>query len=1118
MKRISGRLCLLTFALAGLVCSAGAKVNPYSLEDWFEQDPKPARISVESIGNPLDYAGARIGLDVRSVELPRGWEGGYRFTCRLPVIDAVMMLPLYLKQWAEKAAHDVASRQRGLSMLAGGEGVSLLLQTQLGASCGGWGNCLADTGRLESVEAELVQRGYTAGFSAAVARLCGVMARAQEEMLAARVGLSAADAQVLAANPGYFLAPDGRKMPELTGDRTEQDWFIAQARRVDLSRIFDAAGEAGTGAWGFARTARRWTAVDVFTDTAQAHDVLTLDSPFGPVVIAGFGNDRHGHDAALLIDLGGNDTYNNNAGGAVFDRPVSVCIDLGGNDRYDAGGRSYVQGFGFFGVGILADVEGNDHYAAKHFAQGAGILGVGALWDGGGNDTFSAHAFCQGAGMFGSGVLLDDSGNDVYDCATMGQGSATTLGAGVLSDLSGDDKYRLACDTTKDALGGIPGYGQGGALSFRAYPWEKKLTAYGGVGLLVDDAGDDSYESKGWCSQGGSYIMSLGALVDNAGDDHYVCGTGQGSGIHITSAILVDRKGNDTYEGGFRSGGSGGDRSTGMLIDYEGDDVYRSSTSSYGTGCKPFSYSLFIDYKGNDRYSCDRPKGAVLFNDWHSFGGVWPESDPHLWPYAISLDLGGADRYAVRNRANNRETHSFGHGIHLDMEWTGGDVVGKVDPYRGLDKVLVRRGVVEQPDWFAEWFEYDNDPFERFRGVGLVTDSGTAMLHDVVSRARAGRSRDVLECIHHWFITGKLGDAELPELLKLLKAPDAETRLIIADDFGLWGVRGAESALVYTAATDTSAQVRRFALRALARLESQAGLAAARRLATEDESEDVRRVAVGYAGSVRDSADVFPLLRWALAEDKTSSVKCAAAAALGELGDERAVEPLREAARTIDVYLQRACGKSLCLLGQKDGLALLVASLQFPSIDAFENYDRNVPNTIAAFAGFDLPEAERYVQANWERALARRGDSIDIRANAAAYRAYLKQGSALRDRPDSVQVRLYEEFLAAHPTHSRARREFAGKLNGLAWTMVTAPAGSPARDVELGLRYARRAIELSADANTWDTLIEALIQADRLAEAKVESEKALVAFPGNAMLAGRLEQVLRLTAQGSEPR
>ncbi|MBM3323714.1 hypothetical protein FJY69_09600, partial [candidate division WOR-3 bacterium] len=675
-----------------------------------------------------------------------------------------------------------------------------------------------------------------------------------------------------------------------------------------LNDIFTAAEGVGRAVAWYCKATADWKKTDVFTDPGRSHDVVTFDTPFGPAVIAGYGNDRYARNAALLIDLGGNDTYQNNAGGCERSGGVAVCIDHAGNDRYEAADSSYVQGFGFLGVGMLVDLAGNDVYRAKHFSQGVGILGIGALWDKSGSDTFSAHAFCQGAGAFGFGTLLDDAGSDVYDCATMGQGSATTLGMGVLSDLEGNDKYRLAVDSTKDVLGGIPGCGQGGALSFRAYPWEKKLTAYGGVGMLVDDKGNDDYVSNGWNSQGGSYIMSLGALVDNEGNDHYKCGTGQGSGIHVTNAILIDKKGDDVYEGGFRAGGSGSDRSPGFLIDYDGNDVYKSATSSYGTGCKPFSYSLFIDYKGDDQYICEKPKGAVLMNDWHSFGGVWPESDPNAWPYAISLDLGGKDRYDVRNRANNSETHSFGHGIHLDMEWKGGEVIGRVEPLPGLTSALIRPGVRRSTGWFRECFWYDYEPFARFRGVGLVADSGPGLLKEVkhlASTSSASFTRDAMECIHRWLAQGAIDDTLLPGILGLLQSQSVEVRRTFADDLGLWKVRVAEDDLVQTAEWDPDAQVRRFALRSLLRLESVKALPIARKLATEDTSEDVRRMAVTLVGKVRPSGEVLALLRWVLAEEKASSVRCAAADAMGNLGNPDAVEYLREAAKTYDVYVQR---------------------------------------------------------------------------------------------------------------------------------------------------------------------------------------------------------------------
>ena len=93
-----------------VITSVMAGVQQYGPETWFQQDPAPAPIIAESIGNPLDYAAARIGLDVRNVELPRGWEGGYRYCCRFAVIDYVSNRPLYMKQRAEDNSAQVVAK------------------------------------------------------------------------------------------------------------------------------------------------------------------------------------------------------------------------------------------------------------------------------------------------------------------------------------------------------------------------------------------------------------------------------------------------------------------------------------------------------------------------------------------------------------------------------------------------------------------------------------------------------------------------------------------------------------------------------------------------------------------------------------------------------------------------------------------------------------------------------------------------------------------------------------------------------------------------------------------------------------------------------------------------
>jgi hypothetical protein len=262
-------------------------------------------------------------------------------------------------------------------------------------------------------------------------------------------------------------------------------------------------------------------------------------------------------------------------------------------------------------------------------------------------------------------------------------------------------------------------------------------------------------------------------------------------------------------------------------------------------------------------------------------------------------------------------------------------------------------------------------------------------------------------------------------------------------------------------------------------------------------------------GKVKPDTSDLRLFRWVLAEDHASSVRCAAADAMGNLGDQRAAEPLRNAAKTYDVYVQRACGKALCALYQVEGIDLLIKSMSFPSIDAFYNYDRNVPNYVSTFAGFDLPDSERYVQAKWQAWFDTHRDSINIKFNADAYKAWTNLSDSLRDAPDTAQVVRYEAFLARFPGYQRAKAELAGKLNGIAWNLATAPKGTRGSNPKLALKYALRAVELSDDVNIWDTVIEAYLANGMKADALRVCREEIAKHPNEQMLKDRLKQLER---------
>ncbi len=1103
-------LLLVTILLNHSLLYARKKSNkdikPYSNELYFQQDTEP--VEFEYTGNPLDYAGKRIGMDVRNFELPRAYENSYRFACRFPLIDYVSNQPLYLKQWTEDVSERFLEIHKKEGIKVTNYALELLRDTQEFPSM----SITENVELLDDFKDMLRNRSFSVEYQNALSNLVEKYLISKSMIVKAKENLSSEDLQFFNDNPGYFLIPDGEHMPSITGDVTTHFEFIEHARKFKYQYMFFAARVMSDAIYEYWNATKDMAVSDIYTESSASKEPFIYVTNSLRIVIRGVGDDVYTRDAHLLIDIGGDDIYHNNAGGcrSSFEE-IAVCIDHSGNDRYNTPNDLYVQGFGFLGCGFLVDFKGNDVYNAKHFAQGAGVCGVGVLWDESGFDTYNAQAFCQGAGMFGLGMLLDDNGEDLYDCATLGQGGATTLGMGILSDLNGDDRYYLAIDESKDKLGNLPGYGQGGALSFRHYPWKKKLTAYGGAGLLFDASGNDRYWTKGWCDQGGSYIMSLGALVDQSGNDHYTANTGQGSGIHITNSILVDKDGHDIYEGGFRTGGSGGDRSTGFFIDYAGNDIYRSRTSSYGTGVKPMSYSLFIDYKGEDTYICDEPKNEITFNNWQSFGGVWPESEPHNCPYAICMDLDGEDDYQVRFHKNNSERSSFGHGIFLDTDWNGGDIIGEIHNELKEQTKPELSSKIKNSQYYDEIKELlSQSTFIHFQAIGKLIQDSTDIIPYLAKILKTSENRnvnrDVMEIIHYFLVNEKLSETSEKPIISLLDAPDEEVRYIIADDIGMWELKIGEDALLNTAIIDTSADVRYAALKSLIILKSMKGLPIARRLCEKDPSEKVRRIATAYLGVVDDSIDPFPLLSYILQHDSSPSVRVEAAEVLGKLKEDRGVLLLKEASRSFDVYLQRAVGKSLAEMGYIEGIEILIESLSFPSIDAFENYNYNVPNFIAMYSGYDLPESERYVQQKWREWFAANKNSIDIHKNLEVLHAYNALKDSLSDLSAEEKIPQYEAFLSVHPDFLQGKKDIAQILNRVAWDMVTVPKQDERYDPILGLEYAKRCVELDPQLNYIDTLAEAYYANGDYVKALEICNDILIENPNEKMFLERKKQ------------
>jgi hypothetical protein len=382
------------------------------------------------------------------------------------------------------------------------------------------------------------------------------------------------------------------------------------------------------------------------------------ETPWGWIRVRGKADDAiDAHDALLLVDLGGNDTYTGGAGANGAGRLVSLCLDLAGNDTYRADRAA--QGAGICGVGVVLDVAGTDNYRAEQYAQGVGQFGFGALIDLGGDDVYRARWSAQGCGYFGVGLLLDAAGKDDYYIHADGQGFGGVGGVGVLADRAGDDTYLAEPD---GPASGRPSYhselkvavsnAQGCAMGRRGDMSDGHNWA-GGLGGLFDVEGNDSYRSGNW-SMGTGYWFGTGLLWEGAGNDTYDGHVwSQATGAHFCIGALVDEGGDDTHVS--RQSNSiafGHDFTIALLLDLAGNDRYETPADGLGYSINR-SYAMLVDTGGTDFYRAKNPPGAALYDatrfaNKEGLASYWVEASS----MGLFLDIGGDDDYGDPDRDN----------------------------------------------------------------------------------------------------------------------------------------------------------------------------------------------------------------------------------------------------------------------------------------------------------------------------------------------------------------------------------------------------------------------------------------------------------------------------------
>ena len=226
----------------------------------------------------------------------------------------------------------------------------------------------------------------------------------------------------------------------------------------------------------------------------------------------------------------------------------------------------------------------------------------------------------------------------------------------MLVDTGGNDRYTLSNVPLVRPSPQLPdrntSMGQGAGYGMRGVFFDGRSTA-GGIGMLLDLAGNDRYEAQLF-AQGVGYYEGLGILLDDGGNDRFESAWyAMGAGVHYAAGILLKRGvGNDVYRSTHEiTLGSANDLSVGVFVDEGGDDEYTVSDLSLGAA-HANSTGIFVDGAGNDRYSVAsarcRALGAAYMHAW----GNARETLPNL---GLFMDLGGVDTYPAQcvRAANN---------------------------------------------------------------------------------------------------------------------------------------------------------------------------------------------------------------------------------------------------------------------------------------------------------------------------------------------------------------------------------------------------------------------------------------------------------------------------------
>lgn len=303
--------------------------------------------------------------------------------------------------------------------------------------------------------------------------------------------------------------------------------------------------------------------------------------------VGGAADNTYSQPEALLVDLGGDNTFTGLEGAAPFPdpaspdsyEPLSVAVVAGsGNNSYTSTVLPLVGGSAPAGV-----------YGSVSVGQGAGIVGgVGVLVDASsGHHTYTATA-PPSPGARDNGYPIPQ--------ATVAEGSGA-LGQGVLVDEGSASTFTATGPTSGSMTSGVFAQGDG---QYDPSDGCQPLQGYCSYGLLLATGqGTDTYSIDGGAilppggislvgaaGQGaGTGMLGSGFLLDDGGADSFAVTEAAASGVHDRANHLLENPATELNAQGY------GDIGAGMLIEGGGSHTYSIDVEQRGTAVSTWGVS-----------------------------------------------------------------------------------------------------------------------------------------------------------------------------------------------------------------------------------------------------------------------------------------------------------------------------------------------------------------------------------------------------------------------------------------------------------------------------------------------------------------------------------------------